>query len=561
MLCLSYKKKTGAAGGNPTPHHVSDFLSDLTYYSYMARRTSKSILMAHVRKTWQPKEYCTSMSGIYDWTPDESIPAFYTDPSIFNSIHPDLGDLALPTWTATPDEFINWHMECLESDYVSKTLHHWIDLSFGYKLGGKAAIESKNVVLIRAETKNTMTNHGVAQIFNYPHPARAGVWNADGPVFNAAGVTPGPAIAAEVAAAIQTSISASKSDKGAPDTTEDEANHRWEQHRARHDSVGPDPYADFPNEDGDEDEDTELSGIERWMSATEPQTPPQRSGGNSFLDVGGLGNYLSKIGTLRRSGNKSAQASSTADRDVEDDRQAEAQSASFSSLGPGSVGQGGVSTTGASGPGLIASTSDRSSGADSSGGGGLAAARMASLSTNKNSAVGPSTSSHTLDARRTSGLPGSSRSVSTRDTIMIPANFAPLATMEHNNSVHRFLAHALNTNNVSDNHLSEMPVQNSDFEVRMDEDLLAIGCIAAELFVGSALRTWLVRGVVANGHLTQQNVLAKILMEHNQALPLCIRGGVQQLLRPGPNGRPSIHKILHISSPQPVFAFPRLITS
>ncbi|XP_022728112.1 protein SPIRRIG-like isoform X3 [Durio zibethinus] len=57
-----------------------------------------------------------------------------------------VGDVLLPAWAkGSAREFIRRHREALESDFVSKNLHHWIDLIFGYKQRGKAAEEAVNV--------------------------------------------------------------------------------------------------------------------------------------------------------------------------------------------------------------------------------------------------------------------------------------------------------------------------------------------------------------------------------------------------------------------------------
>ena len=53
--------------------------------------------------------------------------------------------MQLPPWAKTPEEFIQINRAALESDYVSANLHNWIDLIFGYKQQGPAAVESHNV--------------------------------------------------------------------------------------------------------------------------------------------------------------------------------------------------------------------------------------------------------------------------------------------------------------------------------------------------------------------------------------------------------------------------------
>lgn len=51
-------------------------------------------------------------------------------------------------------------------------LHHWIDVTFGYKLTGDAAVSAKNVAL-KSESPGGHGLWGRAQLFTEPHPARA----------------------------------------------------------------------------------------------------------------------------------------------------------------------------------------------------------------------------------------------------------------------------------------------------------------------------------------------------------------------------------------------------
>ncbi|CAO3703226.1 unnamed protein product [Rhizopus stolonifer] len=160
----------------PVPHHITDILSDITYYVYQARRTPIPVLCQFVRSKYEPNEYPSSMQRLYQWTPDECIPEFYTDPTIFESVHSDMPDLQIPKWAESPADFIYKHAQALESDYVSAHLHHWIDLTFGHDLTGKGAEKAKNVALPLLAGQNSFMKHGIIQLFKHKHPERGCNW-------------------------------------------------------------------------------------------------------------------------------------------------------------------------------------------------------------------------------------------------------------------------------------------------------------------------------------------------------------------------------------------------
>ncbi|NXO23623.1 NBEL2 protein, partial [Cisticola juncidis] len=102
-----------------------------------------------------------------------------------------VGDVVLPRWARSREDFIRQHRQALESEYVSAHLHEWIDLIFGYKQRGPAAVEALNVfyyctyegaVDLDAITDETqrkalegiISNFGQTpcQLLKEPHPAR-----------------------------------------------------------------------------------------------------------------------------------------------------------------------------------------------------------------------------------------------------------------------------------------------------------------------------------------------------------------------------------------------------
>ncbi|ETK71714.1 hypothetical protein L915_21092 [Phytophthora nicotianae] len=98
----------------------------------------------------------------------------------------------LPTWAhGDPREFVRLNRRALESKYVSEHLHEWIDLVFGAKQTGQAAVNAQNVFMnftyegtvdieqitdpvMRAATLAQIENFGQtpSRLFSSPHPQR-----------------------------------------------------------------------------------------------------------------------------------------------------------------------------------------------------------------------------------------------------------------------------------------------------------------------------------------------------------------------------------------------------
>ena len=139
-----------------------------------------------------------NMSDVRELTPE----FFYLPEFLLNANGYDFGskqangelvdNVKLPAWAkGDPHVFVMKHREALESPHVSAHLHHWIDLVFGHKQRGEAAVEATNVFqhlsyqgakdldairdpVERLASIGIIHSFGQTphQVFHKPHPAR-----------------------------------------------------------------------------------------------------------------------------------------------------------------------------------------------------------------------------------------------------------------------------------------------------------------------------------------------------------------------------------------------------
>lgn len=131
----------------------------------------------------------------------ELIPEFFFLPEMFvnsnryrlgvNEGKP-IGDVELPPWANSPEEFVRINRMALESEFVSCQLHQWIDLIFGYKQKGPEALRATNCFyyltyegsvdlesiqdkIMKEAIENQIRNFGQtpSQLLMEPHPPRS----------------------------------------------------------------------------------------------------------------------------------------------------------------------------------------------------------------------------------------------------------------------------------------------------------------------------------------------------------------------------------------------------
>lgn len=197
--------------GTPAFHYGTHYSSAMIVTSYLIRLQPfvKSYLLLQGGTFDHPDRMFFSIEGAWKSASRinmtdvrELTPEFYYLPEFLVNINnfdfgtrqtsQSIGNVELPPWAkGDPHIFIAKQREALESPFVSRHLHKWIDLIFGNKQKGEAAVEAANVFhylsyqgakdldsisdpMERLATIGIIHNFGQTpyQIFTKPHTAR-----------------------------------------------------------------------------------------------------------------------------------------------------------------------------------------------------------------------------------------------------------------------------------------------------------------------------------------------------------------------------------------------------
>ncbi|KAF4042183.1 Beige/BEACH domain [Phytophthora infestans] len=161
-------------------------------------------LFHSVAETWN--NCLTDYTDLKELTPEW----FYLPEFLMNCNGLELGtrqngsivnNVVLPPWARSPEDFVIKNLVALESEYVSANIHHWIDLVFGCKQRGAAAVEANNVFfyltyegmvdvdsitdpIIKSSMQSQIAHFGQTptQVLREPHPQRRSLGSVAGTV-------------------------------------------------------------------------------------------------------------------------------------------------------------------------------------------------------------------------------------------------------------------------------------------------------------------------------------------------------------------------------------------
>ena len=69
VLNMTYQASASTSPAGP--YHITELVSEMSYFVYKSRVTDKDTLCKHIRHNWVPNEYPSSISRLYVWTPEE----------------------------------------------------------------------------------------------------------------------------------------------------------------------------------------------------------------------------------------------------------------------------------------------------------------------------------------------------------------------------------------------------------------------------------------------------------------------------------------------------------